>query len=70
MNGFKIISSKHFAERLGERKIDLSLVSQIYTEIAKNPFAKIYKATNSNSTIVFAVDRDKGEVKIITGYPV
>ena len=68
MNGFRIISTKHFSERLGERKIDLSLIAQIYAEIAKNPFANIYKLSNDYSSIVFAVDRDKGEVKLITCY--
>lgn len=39
-DGFKIVPSKHFAERLQERKVDLSLVALIYQEIAKNPFKK------------------------------
>lgn len=70
MSGFKIIPSKHFAERLQERKVDLSLVVLIYQEIAKNPFQKIYKLINNNSAIVFGVDRDNGVITIITGYPV
>lgn len=70
MSGFKIISSKHFAEKLQDRRVDLSLIASIYTEIAKNPFTKIHKISNGDSAIVFAVDRDRGEIKIITGYPV
>lgn len=70
MSGFKIIPSKHFAERLQERKVDLSLVALIYQEIAKNPFQKSYKLVNNSSAIVFAVDRDNGIITIITGYPV
>lgn len=54
MSGFKIIPSKHFAERLQQRKVDLSLVALIYQEIAKNPFQKSYKLINNNSAIVFA----------------
>ncbi|HED7925897.1 TPA: hypothetical protein R6B34_001741 [Campylobacter coli] len=70
MSGFKIIPSKHFAERLQERKIDLSLVALIHQEIAKNPFQEIYKLISNNSAIIFGVDRDKGIITIITGYPV
>ncbi|EKY7466866.1 hypothetical protein QE912_000329 [Campylobacter jejuni] len=70
MSGFKIIPSKHFAERLQQRKVDLSLVALIYQEIAKNPFQKSYKLINNNSAIIFAVDRDNGVITIITGYPV
>lgn len=66
----KLYQAKHFAERLQQRKVDLSLVALIYQEIAKNPFQKSYKLINNNSAIVFAVDRDNGVITIITGYPV
>ncbi|MCR6574332.1 Uncharacterised protein [Campylobacter insulaenigrae] len=66
----KIISSKHFAERLQNRKIDLSIISKIHEEIAKNPINQnLFKLVSNGATIIFQLDREKGEVKLITGYP-
>lgn len=66
----KIISSKHFAERLQNRKIDLSIISKIYEEIAKSPINQdLFKLVSNNTTIIFQLDREKGEIRLITGYP-
>lgn len=52
MSGIKIIPSKHFIERLGERMLDLSVIAKLHMELAKQPDARILKVSAGNTTIV------------------
>lgn len=63
----KIIPTKHFAKRLGERYFNLSVISKIHLEIAKQPQAKLIRVTSGGATIVAEV-KDNGIVKLITGW--
>ena len=63
----KIIPTKHFVERLGERSFDLSVIAKLHMEIANNPYSRIFEVTTGNATIV-AVREKPDLVKLITGW--
>ncbi|WP_187648710.1 hypothetical protein [Nitrosophilus labii] len=63
----RIIPTKHFIERLGERYFDLSAIAKLHMEIAKNPKARIFEVTTGNATIV-AVREKPDLIKLITGW--
>ncbi|MDD3476564.1 MAG: hypothetical protein PHI38_06820 [Sulfurimonas sp.] len=67
MNGIKILPTKHFIERLGERAFDLSVIAKLHMELAKQPNARILEVSTGNATIVAEI-KDNGVVKLITGW--
>ena len=70
MSGLKILPTKHFVEQLGERFFDLSVINLVYMELAKNTNSHktIFEISNGGSTIIAKLDKEKGVVKLITGW--
>lgn len=70
MNKLPIIPTKHFIDQLGERYFDLSVINLIYIEMAKNtnPHCNLFEVSNGTATIVAKFEREKGVVKLITGW--
>lgn len=70
MSGLKILPTKHFVEQLGERFFDLSVINLVYMELAKNtnPHKTLFEISNGGSTIIAKLDKEKGVVKLITGW--
>ena len=69
-DGLKILPTKHFIERLIERKFELSVISLVYMEIAKstNPHQTLFEVSNGRATITFSLNRARGEVKLVSGW--
>lgn len=70
MSYLKILPTKHFAEQLGERFFDLSVINMVYMELAKNtdPNKTLFEISNGGSTIIAKLDKERGVVKLITGW--
>ena len=70
MSGLKILPTKHFVEQLGERFFDLSVINLVYMELAKNTdsYKTLFEISNGSSTIIAKLEREKGVVKLITGW--
>lgn len=70
MSGLKILPTKHFVEQLGERFFDLSVINLVYMELTKNtnPHKTLFEISNGGSTIIAKLDKEKGVVKLITGW--
>lgn len=70
MNKLQIIPTKHFIEQLGERFFDLSVINLVYLEIAKsrNPKQNLFEISNGTATIIAKFEREKGVIKLITGW--
>ncbi len=67
MSALRIVPTKHFLERLGERYFDLSVIGLLMIEANKKPHLKNFKVSSHNTTVVAAREAG-GVIKLITGW--
>lgn len=63
----RIVATKHFLERLGERQFDLSIIAKLHMEFLQNPLnSDMVRVTSDNATVV--AKREGSVIKLITGW--